>query len=830
MHPLIGCIPPYVARSSAPGESGPILSLVLSDLIYALRQLRARPWFALAAIATLALGIGANTAVFSVVSALLFRPLPYPDSEQIVTVESVRGGRSGRLTPREWEELSRDTTVFEGVAGWYPSQYNHAGDGDPVVLTACMTTASLFRVFRVPIPEGEAWDDTNHRSTNPVLVMSNELWHRRFGARRDLVGRSIELDLSPYRVTGIIAPGFDFPGRMDIYRAAHLGSAQNWDVRSLFGVARLQRGVPLQAAEQYLQSFAARMESEFPATNRGVTFRVMPLRQALVGDVRPYTLLTLVIAATVLLIGCVNVVNLLLVRGLARRRELAIRAALGGGRSRIVRLLLVESWLLALIGGSGGLALAYWWSSLLRDALRLNLPPSMEISLDGRVLLFALAVSLVSGTLAGLVPALTVLRADLAAVLAEGSRGSSGGSVQGHMRSGLVISEIALAATLLILSGLLVRSFWNLQNTDPGFRKSQLLTFRTDPPWSRYNKAEQTTLFYRQAIERLRSIPGVEDAAANQSLPLALNQNYGKPTIEAEGQSVDEVGRNPFVNVQIVSPNYLLFMGIALRHGRGFTEEDRLGTTPAAILSRPLAARLFGEQNATGKRVRMKGLLGSLTRGDESWFTVVGVAEGVHSENLTGDPAMDIYLSNQQQFAGDTFFLLRTRQPIASMERLAAQALRDVDPMQPLFDVRALEDRVNDTIWQRRMAGRLSILFGCLAVVLAALGVYGVMAYGVSQRTRELGIRQALGSTPRQLLALILRQGIVLAVPGILVGCVIAAIAARWLEPMLYAVSAYDPATYAAAPVIVLAAATLACLLPALRASRTNPLAALRDE
>ncbi|MCB1019715.1 MAG: ABC transporter permease [Acidobacteria bacterium] len=792
--------------------------------------MRSRPWFTLAAALTLALGIGANTAIFSFVNALLLRPLPYPDADRIVTVESIRGGRPGKLTPREWEELSRETEIFDSVAGWYPSQYNYAEGGEPIVLRSCMTTASLFRVFRVPMEIGDAWDDAQHRERNPVLVMSNALWRRQFGAKPDLAGRTIHLDVAPYRVTGVAAAGFDFPSGMDMYRAASLGGAQNWEVRSLFGVARLQEGVHLGAASQRLQSFAARMESDFPSTNRGVAFRVPPLRESIVGEVRPYVLLTLSLAGAVLLIGCANVVNLLLVRGLARRRELAVRVALGAGRERIIRLLLIESWILALTGGVAGLALAYWWSSVLRDMLRLNLPAWMAVDIDLRVLLFALLIALAAGTLAGLAPALSASKTSLVSVMGEGSRGTSGGVVESRIRSVLVVSELALAAGLLILSGLLVKSFWNLQNSSPGFHKSQLLTFRTDPPWARYNTAEQTALFYRQAIEKLRAIPGVDDAAANQSLPLALNQNYGKPSIEAEGQPLEAAERNPFVNVQIVSPNYFELMGIPLRQGRAFNEEDRLGSTPAVVLSRPLAEHLFGERNPVGQRIRMKGVLSALDESQQSWFTVVGVAQGVHSESLLSGAAMDVYLSNQQQFAGDTFFVLRTQRPAAEIERLAAAALREVDPVQPLFDVRPIEDRINDTIWQRRLAGRLSLLFGGLAVALAALGIYSVLAYSVSQRSREMGIRQALGATPRQLRGLILGQGLGLAAPGILLGCAAAGLTARVLAPLLHEVSPYDVVVYATAPTLLFVISALACLLPAIRASRVDLISALRAD
>ena len=785
---------------------------------------------AAAAVATLALGIGANTAIFSFVSALLLSPLPYADAGRIVTIESVRGSETGKITPREWEEMQRETDLFDSVAGWYPSQYNYSEDGNPAVFRACMTTASLFRVFKIPMTQGETWDDSMHRDRNPVLVMSHRLWRDRFGKRRDVVGRTLQLDFAPYRVTGVAAQGFDFPSGMEVYRAAHLGGAQNWEVRSLFGVARLQPGISYAAAQARLDAFAARMEQSFPETNRGVKLRLTPLREAITGDVKPYVLLTFGLVSAVLLIACGNVVNLLLARGLARRKELAVRAAMGADRGRLVRLLLVESLLLAAAGGVAGLAVAYWWVGQLRNLLLLDLPSWMTISIDGRVLLFTLIVSLIAGLAAGLAPALAASGTAFQDVLRDASRGSSGGAAQARIRSALVVSELALAVALLVLAGLLVKSFWLLQNADPGFRKSAMLTFRTDPPWARYNRAEHTSLFYRSALEKLEALPGVEAAAANHSLPLALNQNYGKPVIEAEGQSLDDFERNPFVNVQVVSPNYFRVMEIPVRSGRSFDDSDRLNTPPVAVLSRPLAEALFGQESAVGKRVRMKGLLGALGSSQQAWFQVVGVVEGVRSESLLSKPDLDVYLSNQQQFAGDTFFVLRTRAEPARLAQLATKAIREIDPMQPVFDLQPMEKRVEDTVWQQRMAGRLSLLFGILSAVLAGLGTYSVLAYGVSHRTREMGIRQALGCTPGELRRLILRQGLTVAALGVTLGLVVAALLAGRLQPLLYGVAPFDVWALAGAALLVLSIAAAACYMPALRASRVDPVVALRED
>jgi len=660
--------------------------------------------------------------------------------------------------------------------------------------------------------------------------MNHELWKRRFGGDPGLVGKTLPLDFSSYQVLGVAAPGFDFPGKMDIFRAVHLGSAQNWDVRGVFAVARLRPGVTIDQPRRRLDDFAARMEQTFPRTNQGVRFQVRTLRDAYSGEVRPYVLLTLGLVAMVLLIACANVVNLLLSRGLARKREFAVRTALGATRGRIARQLLAEAVILAVVGGLAGLGFAWWWTSLIRQWLRVDLPAWMSIDLDGSVLLFTLLASLLAGLAAGLLPALGLSKAALDDAMRDASRGSSGGRTSARVRDALVISELALAVVLLVFAGLLLQSFWKLRDSDTGFARPPALTFRTDPPWARYNKAEQTAMFYRRAIEELSRIPGVTAVAANHSLPLALNQNYGKPAIAAEGESIDEQQRNPFVNVQIVSPGYFETMGIPLRDGRALLASDRLETTPVAVISQPRARRLFGASSPVGRRVQLPGLLSSLNESKPVWLEIAGVAEGVRSDGLTLDPSLDIYLSNQQQFAGDTFFILRTTLGPAALAGAVTRAIQQVDPEQPVFDIQPLAQRIDDTVSQRRMAGSLSLCFGALALLLAAVGSYGVLSFLVSRRTREIGIRLALGSTPGRVWWMVVRQGLSLAGIGIAVGAAVALAAARLLDRVLYGVTAYDPSIYGLALALTVFVALVAFAVPAWRASRTSPVVALQTD
>jgi putative ABC transport system permease protein len=506
------------------------------------------------------------------------------------------------------------------------------------------------------------------------------------------------------------------------------------------------------------------------------------------------------------------------------------RSAPRWGRARdIVAQLLVESVVLNLLGGALGIAVALAAVRSFRVLVRADLPPWMDAAIGARVLLFTLVVAFVCGVAAGVYPAIAASHSDTYRILREGTRGAGGGRLQGRIRKALIAGETALAVVLLIASGLLVRSFATLQGLDAGFRRSQMITFRTDPPWSRYNKPEQTSVFYRTALEKLASTPGITAAAANHSFPLALNQNYGKPTIVLEGQSLDEQGRNLFVNVQIVSPNYFEVMGIPMLAGGSFSPDDRVGTRPVAVLSRPLANRLFGNGDAIGRRVRLPELLSSLDDKNAQWLTIVGLAEGVHSESLTSGPAMDIYLSNQQQFAGDTFFVLRTTERLDVVRRLAEDAIRYVDPEQPIFSVRRVEELVDETVWQRRIAGQLSLCFGG-ALLLAAMGTYSLLSWSVTQRGRELAIRQALGSTPAQVRMLVVSEGMRVAGAGVLAGICAALPLAHASSGLLYGVSAWDPRTLAVAVAFTTAVALFASYIPAMTASRANPNDALKAD
>ncbi len=803
--------------------------MFFQDGRYTIRQLIQHPATSVLCVLTLGLGIGANSAIFSFINALILRPLPYPNAERLVAVRSLRGGESGKLMPREWEELERDKSIFDEIATYYPSQYNVTSSGPPEAVPAMMISGNLFDVLGVRLLHGNPWPLDYYRTDNPVVVLSYGFWQRRYASDPNVIGTSITLDAAPYRVMGVAPPGFHFPIRSEVYRPSHMYRERNRITRSQWCVGRLANSVSMAEAQARLDTFAARMAQQYPETNQGVSFRAVPLRDIFVGEVRPFLWLLFAMVGVVLLIACANVVNLLLAKAVGRRKEIAVRAALGAGRAQLIRQLLTESVLLSSCGGIAGLAMSFWWVRLLKVLVHIDLPAWMQVSPDARVLGFTLLVSIGAGLVAGLAPALSVSSTGLLEAFQETTRGSSSGRGQRRLRELLVTGEIALAVTLLCTAGLLVRSLLRLQSADTGFTREPLLTVRTDPPSKNYNRVEQTSRFYQLAIERLAAMPGVEGAAADHSLPLAGNDNLGKPMIVAEGQSVDEQARNPFVSLHIVSPNYLSVIGVPVLHGRGFNDGDRLNTTMVAMIGHSLATRLFGAGNPLLRRIRLTGLPTNPLTNENTWFTIVGVAGDIHSEHLGGVPGMDLYLSNQQQFAGDTYFVLRTRSSALNLSASIATAVQQVDPEQSVFDIQPMDVRIADTIWQRRLAGTLSVLFGGLALTLGTLGVYSVLAYTVGQRTREMGIRLALGETPRGLKVLVVSEGLRPALVGLAAGVVASLASGRAVRGLLYEVAPVDFVTLAIVPAILLTAALLACYLPARRAAMIDPATTLRQ-
>jgi putative ABC transport system permease protein len=599
------------------------------------------------------------------------------------------------------------------------------------------------------------------------------------------------------------------------------------EARNVYAVARLKPGVSYEQARAESDAFSRRMAETYPKINAGLSFSLKPLREFYVGDVRPYLWLLLAAVGLVLLIACGNVVNLLLVRSLAREREIAIRVALGAGRSRLVRQLLTESLLLAIAGGLAGLAFAWGWVRLLRSLVRAELPAWIAINIDWRVLAFTLAVSILTGLIAGLAPALQASKPDLNEVLKEGAKGSQGGARQ-HLRKALVAAEIALALALLVGAGLMVKSFLRLQQTELGFRPDKLLTLRVALPWRKYSDAqgpERQRQFYQQLLERLAALPGVESAAITSNLPLSSERQEGKLTFSIEGQSVEEQQRNPYLNDLRVSPNYFQAIGVRLIKGRLLNEFDTTETEQVGVISQRLAERAWPGQDPIGKRLKIGGV-----DSQSKWTTIVGVVGDVKHEEIAGEGGLDLYVSYRQVGDSNMYLLLRTKVAPMTLAEAATRAVWAFDPEQSTFDIVTMDERVADTIWQRRLSGVLFAVFAALALALASVGIYGVMSYVVSQRTREIGVRMAMGARPRDILKLVIGQGAKLIAAGLGAGMIVALIASRIIDSLLYQVSATDPLTYLVVPLLLAAVALVACYIPARRAMKVDPMTVLRLE
>jgi putative ABC transport system permease protein len=791
-----------------------------------------KPGFTLVVVLTLALGIGANTAIFSFVNAILLRPLPYKDADRLVRIAAARGDEEGRFSMLELKDLREQTSSFEQIGAYIPgAQYNYSGDGAPEEFSAILTTREFFEVMGVPQLHGGVWPQEYDRERNFGVVLSFEVWNRRFGGDPNVLGSKITLDAAPfYTIYGVMPPQFNFPANTQLFRSIAINkfvpNYEERDKRNVYAVARLKPGVSPEQARAELNGFSQRLAQSYPDLNKGLRFTLKPLRDFSVGDVRPYLWLLLAAVALVLMIACANVINLLLARSLAREREIAIRTALGAGRGRLIRQLLTECILLAGLGGLLGLAFAVGWLRLLKTLIRAELPTWITIDIDWRVLAFTFAVSLLTGLTAGLAPALQASKPELNDLLKEGAKGSQGGR-QG-LRKALIVAEVALALVLLVGAGLLVKSFLRLQQTELGFNPDNLLTMRVALPWRKFNDEqgpERQRQFFKQLLERLSALPGVETAALTGNLPLASERQEGKLTFTVEGQSADEQQRNPFINDLRVSPNYFQAMGIPLVAGRALNDFDTSSTDRVGVISQRLAERAFHNQSPIGKRLKVGNL-----SSESKWTTIVGVVRDVKHEEIAGEGGMDLYVSYQQVGDSNMYLLLRTKVPPLKIADAATRAVWASDPEQSVFNVTTMEARIADTIWQRRLSGTLFLLFAGLALALAAIGIYGVMSYAVSQRTREIGIRLAMGAQTRDVLKLVIGQGAKLIGIGLSAGLLVAVAGSRLIASLLYQVSAFDALIYLLVLLALGAVALLACWIPARRATRVDPMIALRSE
>jgi len=805
----------------------PMLETLGQDLRFGLRMLRKTPGFSLVVILTLALGIGATTAMFSVVNAILLRPLFGRETDRLVTIyhsypktNLTTGGSAASFV-----DYQQRGAVFESVAVSASASFNLTGQGEPERVEGRRVSAGYFTTRGVTTALGRAFlPDEDKPGNQYVALISYGLWQRRFNADPNALGSSIMLNGENHTVVGVMPEAWS--RRNEIWTPLALTPEQLADRGKEFlrMTARLKPGVSLEQAQAAMNTLARQLMQENPQNypaDSGWNIRLTPIYEDTVREIRPALRVLLGAVGFILLIACANVANLLLARMAARGREMALRAALGASRRRVLRQLLTESLLLALTGGGMGLLIAYWGTGLVIKLNQNNLPRAQEYSMDGRILAFAFGLSVLTSLLFGLAPALQASKAELTDPLKEGGRGAGGGG-RARLRSLLVVAEIALTLVLLIGGGLMLKSFAQLLQVDPGFRPENLLTLRISLPDDRYHEERQVRDFARQALEKVKALPGVQAAGVVTSLP--LSQSNASGTFAIDGRPTASRDARPQADWRMVSPEYLQTMGIPLQAGRYFTERDTADAPNVMLIDETLARLYWPNENPIGKRVALS------VNQEPIWREIIGVVGAVKHRGLDADYRGTLYAPHSQIAWENLFLVARTAAEPTSMTTAVRAAIQSVDQNQPVYEVMTMKQRVGESVGQRRFSMLLLVLFAAVALLLAALGLHGVMSYGVSQRTQEIGIRMALGAQASDVLKLVVKQGMTLVCLGVGIGLLASFALTRLLTNLLFGVQATDPVTIASVALMLVGVALLACWIPARRATKVDPLRALRHE
>ena len=796
------------------------------DIRYALRNLRRAPLFALVVIATLALGIGANTAVFSIVDAVMLRPLPYAAPEQLTAIYG--------NTLADFTRIRELSTSWSDVAIYRQSSVGLSGDQEPERVDAVNVSASFFSTLGVRAALGRTVGDDASTGQPNVVVISSGLWQRRFGGDRAIIGKLIAIEGAPFVVVGVMPANFAFPRRgTDLWFPIVMPPSRSgafWGSGGYGAVGRLRPGVTAAAAQNELRSVYPRIALENPIWNPGPTYgagaTVTPLQQKLAGPARTTLLLLLGAVGVVLLISCANVANLLLVRATSRRKEIAIRMAIGGGRGRLVRQLVTESLVLALLGGVAGAGVAWLGVHELMRALPAELARVAYATIDVRVLAFAFLLVIVAGFAFGIIPALRATHADVQPTLRDGSRTSTGGGSHRRLLAAVVSGEIAAAVLLITGAMLLIRTMSALHAIDPGFRVESLVTARITPPTTRFADPQKTRAFFDELLRRLGELPGVESVAASTNLPLATPS--GGLAIRIQGQ-IEEIG--PALPVtdhyELVTPAYLETMRIPVVAGRGITADDRADAPPVALISESLARHYWPAGDALGKHINYPW--------KNDWITIVGIVKDAKLDSLTGQHEETVYRPIAQAPVGVApiaalSIVMRTSRDPAALASSLRKTVAQIDPATPVSNIQTMRDIVDRSAARQQFTTRLFALFAAIALLLGVVGIYGVMSYAVAQRQREIGVRMALGASPLDAQRLVLGEGLRLAGAGIVVGIVLSLLATRLLGTLLYGVTPTDPLTFAIVPVLLAGVALLASYLPARRATQVDPTTALRAD
>jgi predicted permease len=829
-------------------QSLPFIENVLQDLRYAVRLLRKSPGFAAIAIATMALGVGATTAIFSVIDATLLHPLPYPHPQELVRVEDNLAGVGAQNVGISIPELQdlQGSGIFQYVSIYGFGSVNLTGSAQPTRVAFRPVSPNYFAVLGVDAQLGRTFDP--HDSTpgfNLEVVISDGLWNRAFGGDGHIVGKTLRLDNDAYRVVGVMPAGFRDQGRTNEERNTELWAAAGFagdpappPLRSsrlaLGAVARLEPHLSIAAAQGHLDALVASLKKQYPAeypVQAAWTVRLIPLSETVVGSIRPSLILLFGAVGLVLLISCVNVANLLLARASARGREIAIRQALGAARARLIRQLLTESLLLFILGGIAGFAILFFTKSLLLRFVPDNLPRLHDISINWGMLVFAVAVSVVAGTIFGLAPAWVASRLDMTGVLRQEGRGSKGSPERSRAQSVLVIGELALSLMLMIAAGLLLRSFWDLFKVELGFNPEHVMAVQTwlpvpnDPKTDIYGTAAQEAVLLREILRRSRSLPGVEEGAIGDlaAFPLGHGRNDQNifPLIR-EGQET-KTNQAPQIDIAVVSPQYFHLLSMTLLRGRLFSDQDLDNTPFVAVINAAAARTYWPNQDPLGQRF-------GLNRAKPSWITIVGVIGDARTESLADPGIPQIYLSAFQRRANDLAIFLRGQLDPATISSQVREQVQSVDAELPVFRAQTLDDVLSASLSIRQFSMEMVAFFAATALLLAGLGIYGTISYVVNEQRREIAIRMALGAQRGRILKLVLRQGLVLALAGVGLGLIGALVLSHLMAGLLYGVSPTDPTTFVGVTLVLTVVALAASYIPALRAMRIDPLTSLRFE
>ena len=814
------------------------METLLQDIRYAVRMLLKSPSVSIVATIALALGIGANTAIFSVVNAVLLRPLPFPDSESLMAVfetDQQRGQLRGSYSYPNFFDLRSQNNSFERIACYHAGDFIMTGRGDPARLQGTVATADLFPLLGVAPVLGRGFlpDEDKPGDTGRVVVISQRLFQSRFNGDANIVNQQITLDGQSYTVVGVMPKSFEFPVQndpVDLWTTIAGDASGKEPITNQRGahflrlIARLRQGVTREQAQADASAIANRLEQQYADTNTHKGILVESALTALVGDVRPTLLILLGAVACVLLIACANVANLLLARAMSRHKEMAIRSALGASRLRVVRQLLTESILLSLLGGAVGLMLGVWWSDLLVALGKDDIPRAVHVGLDWRVLGFTLGVSMLTGVVFGLVPALHSSRTVLTESLKDGGRGSGEGARRNHTRGILVVSELAVAVILLVGAGLLIQSLWRLQRVNSGLRTENVLTFNLALPEVRYGSDKQSR-FFQELNARLGAIPGV--VSASSIVPLPLSGDRFSISFQIDGRPVARKDE-PSADFFVAEAGYFQSMGIPLIKGRDFNDHDQHGSPPVIIITEEFARQYFPNEDPIGKRVQ-PGI--STYEGEKSTMReIVGVVGNVRNRNLSTESKPAYYVPQTQVPINQMVVVVKTTADPHSMVSAVSREVANVDKDLPVFGVKTMDEYLSASVAAPRFNTTLLSIFATVALVLTIVGLYGVMSYSVAQRTNEIGIRLALGAQTKDVLSLILKQGLRLVGIGLALGLAGAFALTRVMSSLLFGVTTRDPFTFALVAIVLPLVALAACYIPALRATRVDPMDALRCE